>query len=61
VGALPKRKIPRGGRRAHIGKNRKLAELSGFTKDPDSGKLIPRHTVSPYTGKYRGRQILAIE
>lgn len=60
MGALPKRKIPRGGRRAHIGKNRKLAELTGFTKCPDTGKLIPRHTVSPYSGKYKDKQILAV-
>ena len=61
MGALPKRKIPRGGRRSHIGKNRKLAELSGFTRDIESGKLIPRHTVSPYSGKYGDKQILAVK
>lgn len=57
MGAQPKRKLHRKyTRRAHL--MDKLRETwASFTKCPDSGKPQLPHTVSPYTGKYKGKQV----
>jgi ribosomal protein L32 len=55
--ALPKRKLHRKyTRRANIN-----LTWPSFRKDPDTGKWILSHHVSPYTGKYNGKQIVAIK
>ena len=61
MGALPKRRLARKGtRRSHLRDG--LREfLNSFTKDPDTGKWILSHRVSPFTGKYRGKQVEIIK
>ncbi|MBD3363080.1 50S ribosomal protein L32 [Candidatus Dojkabacteria bacterium] len=57
MGAHPKRKLHRKyTRRSHLS-----LKWPSFTKDPDTGKLILSHRVSPYTGKYNGKQIVAVK
>lgn len=57
MGAQPKRKL----HRKYTRRANKKLEWPSFTKCPDTGKWILSHHVSPHTGKYRGRKIIAVE
>lgn len=61
MGALPKRKLARKGRRRSHLREKLIEFMRRFTKDPDSGKLILTHTVSSYSGKYKGVQVLDVK
>lgn len=54
MGAQPKRKLHRKYQR----RASKNAEMPSFTKCPDTNKWMLSHTVSPHTGKYKGKQIV---
>ncbi|MCA9385178.1 50S ribosomal protein L32 [Candidatus Dojkabacteria bacterium] len=60
MGAQPKRKLHRKyTRRSHLMSKLRTA-WNSFTKCPDTGKWKKPHTVSPYTGKYKGKQVVAV-
>lgn len=55
MGALPKRKISKqrkNQRRSHL-----ALVLPKLTRDPKTGMLLPRHTINPITGEYRGKKL----
>lgn len=61
MGALPKRKLARKNRRRSHLRDKLREFMNRFTKDPDTGKWILSHHVSPFTGKYRGKQVSVVK
>lgn len=61
MGAEPKRKLARKGRRRSHLKDKLKKFMQRYTKCPDTGKWILSHHVSPYTGKYDGKEVNIIK
>jgi len=58
MGALPKRKISK--QRKKKRRSHQALSRPTLVRDKKSGKLIPPHTINPYTGEYKGKKLINV-
>lgn len=56
---VPKKRTSRSSRDAR--RSHHALKPPTLVRDPESGHMIPPHTVNPYTGRYKGRQVVEVD